>query len=486
MLDVQLNKPLPKHHSYDSDAKARAFWRLSFRCGRDYARGRDARGDEILVHHEREGQDAYQRRLRVTKPRNHVGPIIRKYNDFVFRKDAMRAKPGSNETLDLLLEDADNKGTPLIAFMRSITQMAQIEREAYILPDTNKPADGSIATQAQADEAKIRPFLRAIPPDAVVNWRDYEGVMVEAIISFEDADGNPFALWLDAKKRRIITLKVDETTAKTLVVLGIGPATPHGCDRCPLVRVRPMFDGDGRESGESQASPLAELQQAVFNSVSLLKEELFNVTFSQIVALGVTADQVKETPLGSNRVICIPNPGGSWDTIGADPAQAASIREDIRDESRELYRIAGVSSGDPLEGPTQAESGVARAFKFNDLAANLSALADAAENGENAAIRNLCLMNGKDDPEPAHYPEAFESPVFGDELKEASLSISSGLPKVMIKKIVQRFAERNLQLSDAEKKEADAEIDAGPAEQSTNPMPPEKPLVPMTLDSVRR
>lgn len=475
-LTFEIGKPLKRHDAYDSDLIARAFWRLSFRCGRQYATGKDAKGKEILVRHEREKDDGYQRRLRVTKPRNHVGPIIRKYNDFVFRKEAERPDEKTEAVTSLyarLLADADGKGTCLEEFMRTCTRVAQVEREAYILPDSNAPTDGAEISKAQAKEGNVRPFFRRIPPDAVLNWRDQDGVLVEAVILLTDADGNLFSKHYTATTVTDIKLSPEKDAVNGYKVLEVGDPKPHKATACPLVRLRPQFDGDdeGNEPGESQASPLAELQQAIFNSVSLLKEELFNVTFSQIVALGVTAEQVKSAEVGSNRVICIPNPGGSWDTIGADPAQADSIRKDITDESRELYRIAGISSSDPLEGPGQAESGVARAFKFNDLAANLSALADAAESAENSAMARLFEMNGETVPESAKYPDDFDSPVFSDELDATIRAIDSGMPRTMVKKIAQRFAKRNLALSDEETAKVDTELDQGPPERSANPFP---------------
>ncbi len=51
---IAVNKMLPEHKSYRSDALARAFWRLTFESGRKYIHGQDAMGGKVLIPHERE------------------------------------------------------------------------------------------------------------------------------------------------------------------------------------------------------------------------------------------------------------------------------------------------------------------------------------------------------------------------------------------------------------------------------------------------
>ena len=86
---LKVGDVLPTHETYTTDSMARAFWRLTFETGRKYIKGLDADGDRILLPHERE-KEGYNRRLRMTKPRNYSGPIIRRYNNHVFRTEATR------------------------------------------------------------------------------------------------------------------------------------------------------------------------------------------------------------------------------------------------------------------------------------------------------------------------------------------------------------------------------------------------------------
>lgn len=467
---IEVGKPLPANDAYMDDKMARRFWRVSFRCGREYQVGKDARGHNILHKHEREEADSYKRRQLMTKPRNHCGPIIRKYNDFVFRRPAERAEQGGS-LYELLVEDADGMGTSLPSLMRHACRMAQIERESFLIPDSNAAPDPSIVRSvAQAAQAKVRPFLRLVSPDAVIWWRDRSGVLVEAMVLLQELDGTAFVNWYTETTITRIALRLIENPDNDVEyeVLEMGPAVPHSAGACPVVRLRPLFDQDDDYSaGESQIAPLAELQQSIFNLTSLLNEELYNGTFTQFIATGVSADMVKDAKVGNNRIMCLPDAASKFTQVGADTDQAASLRLSITDEQRELYRIAGVQTSDPLDAKGQAESGAARAFKFNDLAANLSALAQACELAENSAMGRLFAMNKEAAPEDATYPNDFQMPEFESELEVCIRALTvAQMPSAFKRAIAGRFAQRNLSLETDELTEAlneisDADQDAG-------------------------
>ncbi len=463
MLTIEPNKPLPHHATYSGDALARAFWRLSFHTGRKYVDGLDSMGRPIVPPHERE-KEGYQRRKQLTKPQNHAGPIIRRYNDHAFRRPVVRQVDGADPLYVQLVADADGKGTTLAELMKRATRQAQVERECYLLPDTTKSPDAGEMTQAQATAAKVRPFIRRIGPDAVPWWRDYDGALVEAIVLLMREDGSEFARHFTATEFRDIEFKYDAEGKidAQYMVKSVGAFAPHPYGGCPLVRLRPEFSDDD-DGAEAQISPLAEIQQAITWHISLLNEEIANITFSQMVAIGVSAEQVKDAFVGNNRLLCIPNPQGSMEMIGADPAQAATIETRIANDIRELYRIAGVDAGSSTDGPGNPESGLAKAFRHNDLAANLAALAQAAQSAENATMILIFTGAKKPPPSPALYPTEFDLPALADELSDAiRVSVTVQLPALIRRKVLERFAARNLQLTTEENAELATELDALP------------------------
>lgn len=469
------NKEVPTHQSYGEDRVAREFWRLSYRCGRNYITGTDAQGKPVLVQHEREKDDSFQRRQRSTKPRNHCGPIIRRYNDFVFRLPAVRPETGKSKLYDQLCEDIDGHGTTIDAFMRRALKRGQINRESYLLPDSTAPSDRKL-TKAQAAEMGVRQVVRLIDADSVVWWRDVDGVLAEALVLMVREGGQQFARFFDAKAYTDIELKTEEVDkAKKQVVAKIGAPHAHKYGACPLVRLRPIFDDDEEgdaSPGESQISPLAELNQEITNFLSLLGTETYDCTFSQWIASGVSAADVKDVTVGNNRIICLPNPLSKFEALGADPAQATSIAARILETQTELYRLAGISTGDPLAGPGAPESGVAKAFKFNDLAANLAALADACEDAENSVMQRIFAAAGEAYPGNAKYPDEFDIPDLKEELEGVIRVVSApALPQIIKDKIALRFATRNLALDDDEKAVLEQQLEEG-ATASADPFNP--------------
>lgn len=477
-IAITVGEELPHDPTFDNDHKARAFWRASYKTGRDYARAHDANGGEMLWRHEREQAESYLRRQRTTKPRNHAGPIIRRYNDFVFRTPATRpTDEAGGELYQQLIDDVDGKGTPVDRFMRLALGVAQVDRETYILADSTKASDAGQMTVAQAQAMGVRPILRRMNADAVVWSCIRDGVVLEALLLLVRDDGTEYARWYGETTTLDVELKPDPlvgimATKKWPRVAGVGTEVQHGYDGCPLVLLRPLLDQLGDDPGEAQIHPMAEAQQAIFNLLSLLNEETYNVCFSQIIATGVSADQVKDVTFGSQRLLCLPAPNADFKVIGADPAQAESIRTYIADEERELYRIAGVQTGDPTSAPGDAESGVAKAFRFNDLAANLSALASACEDAENCVFDRLFSAQGAEKPGPVKYPQEFDLPIMADELSDVIRVVSvQQIPDSIKRHMLRRFADRSLALSDEENDELAKELDAFTTPDPTSPFP---------------
>jgi hypothetical protein len=450
--------PVPVHPSFTGDATARRFWRLSFRCGREYISGTDALGQSILVQHEREEAESYRRRLRITKPRNMTGPIIRRYNGMVFKKPPVRDSQADEFWQDFW-KDCDGHGTTIDAFMAESLLHAQVERECYIVPDVlGNPAAGTVAAIRASGS---RPIIARISADGVVNWTEQNGVLVECSMIWHRSDGVTVLRWWGQKDRQDFLLDERQFASGQLVITGVEPPVVHGYERMPVQRLRPNLDPlgyFGSTGGDSQAGPIAESQQAITNLLSLLNEEISNVTFSQMIASGVSDSQVKDVMVGNTRVLCLPNPASSVQMIGADPAQATSIRESLKDETDTALRNAGV-----IQGGEQAQSGVALAFRHNDMVTIVSALACGTEDAENDVTVTIAGGWGVDAPAPTNYQgKDSDLPDFaGEATTLVSIVSNASLPMVIRRKVAERFAGRNLGMSNDDMQDLRTEMEAG-------------------------
>lgn len=452
-----VGKPLDYLPLFKEQSAARDFWRRSDKARWDYAAGSDSRSYAILPKHEREPQDRYDRRLRQALVRRYARPIIDRYNDFVTREEPKR--PEGTAPYKQLLEDADGAGTDLDCLLKKALRSAQVEGSRYLLADAN-----TAGTNANAQEDKQsgkRGIIRSFAADDVIWWRDWHGSVIEAVILCADRAGGQFAWSVTEKTVQRIELKYDDKAKKWLVE-SIGPIIPHAYGGCPLVRLAATFD-DNAIGEDSQCAPLAEGQKRICNIDSWLHEELQSCTFTTTVLLGVSADSVKEAIVGAGMLLCLPSSTGGSNPgigkLGSDVTQAASLRDSLAYEIKELYRVAGLSSGNPTE-TAQPESGVAKAFAFNEIEAKCAAMADALEYAENRVVLLLSKAFGFAYPGDAEYPDRFDAPDLAQDLALCLQMEMAGLPAVLKRAQIERIAANGFELSGPQLVELSAQLDA--------------------------
>ncbi len=471
---------LPIHKSYRAQRTARDFWQRSDRAKYDYPAGQDAAGRLILPKHEREMADRYERRKNQAIVRRYARPIIDRYNDFVTREPAKRpdAVPGSPYAL--IRADADGNGCPLEVMMKRVLRTAQVDGVGYMLCDAS--VSGVFESAAAEQAAGNRPLLRVILADQVVWWRCWQGALLEAVILLEDQDGKLFAWYVNQTQTQRIDLEVSQDNAQTQPhltnapkIVAVQPPTNHKYGGCPLVALRPVMDDDVEYGSDSQCAPLAEGQKRICNLDSWLHEELQASTFTTTVFLGVSADAVKDVAVGAGQGLALPSMGTTnpaIDTIGSDTTQSDSLRKSLDYEIRELYRVAGLTPGNPMETGAP-ESGVSKAFAFNEIEAKLAALSDACQYAENTAIKRLSAGFSFAYPGDSDWPDDFASPDLADEITVTIQMQSANLPATLQRAQIERIAELCFHLDGKQKAQFAAELDAQAtftAKQQANPI----------------
>lgn len=457
-VELIVGKELPRHPEYDRQANARRFWRRSDKAAWDYAgtagsAAHDATGTNAIVpQHERETDDRYKRRLSQSIARPYMRQILDRYNDHVYRVPA--ARPPAKGEYGVLMKDANGSGTPLPALMKKATRRAQAQGACYLLADSNQAE--VYQTKAQENAAGKRGIVNLVNADQVLWWRTWQGQVVEAFILLCDRDGVDFGFYVTETTTQRVEIKKPEKDERAgkWTVASLGEEIAHSYGGCPLVALMPVFgeDDDEDEAGDSsQGAPLAESIKRICNIESWLHEENQGLTFTTTVFIGVTAEQVKDLTIGPGHAVVLEKDSASLDKLGADPAQAESLRTTLSGEVTELYRAAGLESGSPTE-VAAPESGVAKAFKFNEIEAKLSAIAQAAENAENLVVKRLSAGNGWTYPGDAKYPADFALPDLAEELDYVIRLTTAQLPQILKDKAVTEYAQVAFKLDDKEQK----------------------------------
>lgn len=456
-VELIQGKPLPIHKDYARQATARRFWRRSDAASWDYvgtagAPAYDASGTcAILQRHERETADRYARRISQAIGRSYQRQILDRYNDHVFRIPAQRPIGGTE--YKQLLDDADGSGSTLNAVIKRALRKAQAEGPCFLLADSN--IEQVFTTRADEIAAGKRGTISIVGADQVVWWRIWRGTVIEAVVLLADKDGDDYAYYVTDEITQKISIKGQ--TAGALTITGIEAPVAHNYGGCPLVALAPQFGESDCIGDTSQGGPLAESIKRICNIDSWLLEETQGATFTTPVFIGVSADQVKVTT-GPGQAVCLESTGASISKISADPANADSLRASLERETNELYRAAGVIAGSPTQ-VGQPESGVAKAFAFNEIEAKLTALANAAEHAENTIVARISSGNGWTYPGDAKYPTSFAIPDLANELDFVIRVTTAPLPQVIKEKAINNFAASSLKLNADEMAELDSELE---------------------------
>jgi len=279
----------------------------------------------------------------------------------------------------------------------------------YIIIDSTKGPEMLTVDQSKAAGNKL--YLIATHPDTIVNWDETNGMLTEIIISFKN---NEYIYYSQDFIQRFYGN--DDN-----YVVGIEPPIDNVIGMLPVVKLC------ARTDDLSQIRDVSELNKIVFNLDSLLIEELFKNTFSQVYITGINPDDLSDVNVSGRKVITIKRPDAKILPVSADASQAASIRESIHIYEKEIYRAAGLQQPDVVQN---TESGRALKLRMNEVQQIAADIADNAEKTENYIVDYWSKSMSM---EVAHcdYPEDFQTEDMEVELKMTLDMLGSSLPRLL-------------------------------------------------------
>ncbi len=412
------------------------FLATTYRGGAQYKKQKDANGQPIFIAHEFEGDDRQKRRMRHATYKNYARPIVDKFTDFVYRADITWPETDDKPNLERFMNDADGQGTSFPAYMRCATQSAQIMGEVLVGLDAPmlSEEDKELTAQQAMDKGLF----------PVVTLTD-----IRRMIDFE-MEGDTFTRIVIAHTKRVKKSIFDEGKIEiTYIEWDKEKWTEFDKDGEPL-QVQPHGFGwvpfwiyKYNKDGTSQIEDIAECSRKVFNLSSLHDEELYSRTFTQVIITGQVAGAAENVLGGNSNVVVFPGENVKVETIGADVGQAESILNAIMKEIKEIWRQAGIESGDPT-ATNQPESGIARAWAFHSTEQMLAGIADGAEDIANLLLGKMRDLGAIEDFDPVKYPDKFDVTAFADDLKSALelMTIESFPPtaeKQVIMTLIRKF-----------------------------------------------
>jgi hypothetical protein len=293
--------------------------------------------------------------------------------------------PSALAIFNELYSDADLKGNTLDKFMQNAGCDAQIKGHVGVLVDAPS-TDDSPVNEAQRKRSKIRPYLVKVDASDIVDWELDDYGKFEWVRIKEDtveprgpfkASTDNVTIYYTWTKDSWYKHKVTAQTGKKTVELVDEGTNPLG--DVPLVIVYNKRKPKTTLIGESAIDDISQICISILNWLSMLDEEVYQKCLSILTIKG-TGDDTKDVELGSNNVLDYPEERPAFIAPDTNPWEFIIALIDRAIE--EIYRIARLGGGGQGLKISEAKSGIAFAYEFNETNQALADKADSLEQAE--------------------------------------------------------------------------------------------------------
>lgn len=405
-----------------------------------------------LFQHPKEKTEDYNRRLNMSYYYNFCAPVIDIYKNHLF-KDAVIEDWGSIEAeVAEREENIDNSGSSIQEFRKYIAEMTQLYGHIFIIVDAPRivPENEPVTLRDQMDE-ELYPYFTTHQPQNVLNWSLDKNGQPYWVLLREYADQNVDVTAYDKTKisetfTYLLWTRTDWSRYDKDYCLIEGQA--HNLGIVPIVCI---FDKKSKYAknflGVSSIADIAFISRDIYNSCSELKQILRDQTFSFLAIQG-TADEYNELSTGTGKGLLYPE-GRNVPQYVSPPADNANIYfSHIDRQVSKIYQLAKLESGG-LSGSvkigqtvnTANQSGVAKAWDFNETNSALNEKAMNLEDGEMKLWMIFALWLGKEFDGSIKYPDEFSVSSLMDDITEAEEASKLQLGKtfdIEVKKTIQK------------------------------------------------
>lgn len=430
MTKAELEK---KHPLYERFIDEWQFYIRSYFGGKMYKDG------DYLLQHPFESTANYLRRKEISYYYNYCGPVIDLMVSHLFRKEAVRdfGSFSGDPLFSAFLKDADLEGNTYRHFMREAQRFASVYGRVSVLVD--KP-QVLTATRAEALEYGIRPYLTLVTPDHLLDWRfarlPYTGKTVLEMVRVKE-DQRSYRVWTrDAWE--LWQTDGDGGEAR------LADAGWHGLGEVPLVNLYNKQSGI-RMIGISDVQDIADINRNIYYLCSDAKEIIENTAFPML-AVPYSKESGADKEVGPRNILQFDpeeaNSRPSW--LEAPHSSLTEIREWVRQDIEEIYRIAKLGGVKAAESPGAARSGAAIELEYQQLYSVLSEKADNLEQAEEKILSLWARWEGTAFDGHVDYPDDFSVKDLTADLKRAMDAQSARIESATFRKELQKKIARSV------------------------------------------
>jgi len=448
------------------------FWNFlmdSYEGGKDYigeyidnSRKVYAAGQEVktaqrthLFKYKKERATDFKQRINMSYYYNFCAPIIDIYTNHLFKNPIAENWGSIDNLIEHRKDNIDRMDSSIYEFRKEIADLSQIYGHCYVIIDKPNPAMLIRTLQDQIDNS-VFPYFTTFHPQQIVNWSlDIYGRPYWVLVR-EERDGNQDPFNYDVANKSQINYRLWTTTEWILYNADgeeLRRAT-HNVGQVPIVCVVNKKSKKYKNFlGISAIADIVYIARDVYNSCSELRQILREQTFSILTIQGESSEY-DEVTVGTSKALLYPPERNAPAFISPPGENARVMFEHIEKQVSAMFRLAKLEGGSAqFKGQNAVEeSGVSKAYDFNETNQALSDKADNLQDAESKIWKLFAKWENKEFDGSVIYPDEFSVQNLNSDLDEAEkmLKIALGksfnleIKKSIIKKKYPRIADDEL------------------------------------------
>lgn len=379
------------------------------------------RSGNLFMHPKERWQD-YNDRLQMSYYYNFCAPIIDIYTDHLF-KQPINIDFGDIETeVEERRENIDNKDGSIGEFRKEMADLAQIYGHIFVITDSPQ-FEGQVVTKADILNNNLLPYFTLHHPQNVLNWALDEFGRPYWVIVRESSDTNSDPFHYDKEKIESIRYRL-WTRQEWILYNDKYDEIWRGTHGLGVVPITCVFDKQSKKVrnflGISAIADIAFISRDIYNSCSELKQILRDQTFAFLAIQG-NSSEYDELSVGTSKGLLYPPDRAMPQYVSPPSVNAEVYFKHIDRQVSKIFQLAKLEGGS-VQAPDQSavmQSGVSKAWDFNQTNSALSKKAGNLEDGETKLWQIYAKWLDKEFDGSIQYPHEFSIQSLNADLDEA-------------------------------------------------------------------
>ena len=409
-----------------------------------------------LFMHPKERSKDYADRIAMSYYYNFCAPIIDIYSDHLFKQPVNEDFGSIKDLVDERRDNIDNRQGSIGEFRKDMADLAQIYGHVFVVTDSVN-YEGDVLTMADVFSNNLLPYFTTHHPQNVMNWSLDEFGSPFWVLVRESTDGNPDPFAFDKERRELVRYRL-WTRQEWILYDADYNEMSRGTHGLGVVPITCVFDKKSKKAsnflGISAIADIALVARDVYNSCSELRQILRDQTFA-FLALQGNSDEYNAIEVGTSKGLLYPVDRAMPAYVSPPSSNAEVYFQHIDRQITKMFQLAKLEGGSvqPVQQSAVEQSGVSKAWDFNQTNSALSKKAGNLEDGETKLWQIFALAEGREFDGSVEYPHEFSVTSLMDDLNEAEKMmrlelgelVNQEVKTAIIKKKFPRMAEEEVE-----------------------------------------